>query len=238
MVREREREDTEDTEVHGVGELGPLERFAVDYVAGTVLFREGDPGGEMYVIQSGEIEISRVIGDHKQTLAVLPPGEFFGEMAILNDRPRSATATVRQPARLLVIDGQTFEAMIRGKTEIAVRMIKTMASRLERANQQIELLLLKDANHRVVQCLRQLAMAQATEAGAAVFLPISHGDIARQVALTSDEVLDILQRLAMARLVMHASEAGLAGDGYVVPEVGRLLEFLEFLELKDRFGAV
>jgi CRP/FNR family transcriptional regulator, cyclic AMP receptor protein len=226
------REDTE------VTDLGPLERFAIDYPADTVLFREGDPGSEMYVIQSGEVEISRHIGDHKQTLAVLPPGEFFGEMAILNDRPRSATATVRKASRLLVIDGQTFEAMIRGKTEIAVRMIKTIAARLERANQQVELLLLKDANHRVVQCLRQLSSAQATDASGTVFLPVSHVDIARRVALNSDEVLDILQRLAMARLVMHASEAGLPGDGYVVPEVGRLLEFLEFLELKDRFGAV
>jgi CRP/FNR family cyclic AMP-dependent transcriptional regulator len=221
----------------------PLERFAVDYPAGAVLFREGDPGNEMYVVQSGEIEISRFIGDGEQVLAVLPAGEFFGEMAIVNDRPRSATATVRSEARLLVIDGLTFEAMLRAKTEIAVRMIKAMAGRLERANQQIELLLLKDANHRVVQCLRQMAEAQAQAAQAtggqgAVVLPVTHHDIARRVALPPDEVLEILQRLAMARLVVHASEAGIEGDGYVLPEVGRLLDFLEFLELKDRFAEV
>ena len=215
-----------------------LEAYARDYEAGTVLFREGDPGTEMYVIQSGEVEISRMVGDRRQSLAVLPPGEFFGEMAIVNDRPRSATATVRRRSRLLVIDGHTFEAMLRGKTEIAVRMIKAMAGRLERANQQIELLLLKNSNHRVVQCLRQLADEYAgtdpTHGG--VYLPVSHPEIALRVALPPDEVLDILQRLAMARLVVHSSEAGIEGDGYVVPEVGRLLEFLEFLELRDRFG--
>lgn len=217
-----------------------LERFAREYPAGTMLFREGDHGEEMYVIQSGEVEIRRRIKDHDRVLAVLPPGEFFGEMAIVNNRPRSATAVVRRQARLLVIDGQTFEAMLRGKTEIAVRMIKTLASRLERANQQIELLLLKDANHRVVQCLRQLADEQVGggDEGAAVYIPISLDDLAARVALREEEVADVLERLAMARLVVYASEAGIEGHGYVIPEVGRLLEFLEFLELKDHYGAL
>lgn len=221
-----------------MNELGHLEQFAVDYEPGTVLFREGDPGNEMFVVQSGEVEISRVIGDQRQVLAVLPAGEFFGEMAIVNDRPRSATATVKTRARILRIDSDTFEAMLRGKTEIAVRMIKTLAGRLEQANQQVELLLLKDANHRVVQCLRQLAESYAVPGHTAVYIPLPHTELARRVALPGDEVLDILQRLALARLVMHASEAGIDREGYVVPEVGRLLEFLEFLELRDRFGDV
>ena len=221
-----------------MGDAGLLERYARDYEVGTVLFREGDPGGEMYVVQSGEVEISRMMGEKRQTLALLPAGEFFGEMAIVNNRPRSATATVKKRARLLVIDGETFEAMLRGKTEIAVRMIKAMAERLERANQQIELLLLKNSNHRVVVCLRQLADEYTVEGYAGVYIPIPYPELSRRVALPPDEVLDILQRLALARLVVHASEAGIEGDGYVVPEVGRLLEFLEFLELRDRFGEV
>jgi CRP-like cAMP-binding protein len=221
-----------------VSDLALLERFAINYPAGTVLFREGDEGNDMYVIQSGRVEISRTIGESQRTLAILPPGEFFGEMAIVNDRPRSATARVSEAAKLLVIDRDTFEAMLRGKTEIAVRMIKTMGSRLERANQQIELLLLKDSNHRVVQCLRRLAEDHTPASGGAVIIPVSHVEIAARVALPPDEVLDILQRLAMARLIIHTSEAGLETDGYVIPEVGRLLEFLEFLELKERFDGV
>lgn len=224
-----------------MGDSLMLEKFARDYPAGAVLFREGEIGSEMYVIQSGEVEIRRRIKERDRVLAVLPAGEFFGEMAIVNNRPRSATAVVRRHSRLLVIDGKTFEAMIRGKTEIAVRMIKTMAARLERANQQIELLLLKDANHRVVQCLRHLAdesVGETEDVSSAVYIPISLDDLAARVALSEEEVADVLQRLGMARLVVHASEAGIEGHGYVVPEVGRLLEFLEFLELKDQFGAV
>jgi CRP/FNR family cyclic AMP-dependent transcriptional regulator len=219
-----------------------LDRFTREYDAGTVLFREGDRGDAMYVVQAGEVEIRRRVGDVERVLAVLPAGEFFGEMALINGRPRSATAVVRKPSRILSIEGRTFEAMLRGRTEIAIRLIKTLAARLEHANQQIELLLLPSANHRVVQCLRRLAEEQLAAAGApggdesAIYLPVQVDDIAVRVALPVHEVGDILARLTAARLVIPAVDAGISGPGYVIPEVGRLLEFLEFLELKDRYG--
>ena len=72
-----------------------LERFAREFPAGAVLFEEGQPGRDMYIIVSGEIEIRRQVGGSERVLAVLPAGEFFGEMAILNGRPRSATAVAR-----------------------------------------------------------------------------------------------------------------------------------------------
>lgn len=215
-----------------------LQRYAATYDGGTVLFREGDDGHHMYVIQSGSVEICRQIGDHARTLAVLPAGEFFGEMAIINERPRSATAVVREASELLMIDRDTFEAMIRGKTEIAVRIIKTMASRLERSNQQVELLLLKDSNHRVVQCLRRLAEEHEPAGGGTIFIPVGPAEIADRVALPRAEVDEILERLTAAGLVVDARAQGLGDAGYLIPEVGRLLEFLEFLELKERFGRV
>jgi CRP-like cAMP-binding protein len=215
-----------------------IEAFAEEFEAGTVLFEEGDEGSEMYVIQSGEVEISRVIGGETKVLAKIPAGEFFGEMAILNDRPRSATARVIEPSRLLVINGDTFEAMLKGRTEIAVRLIKTMAGRLEQANKQIELLLVTDNTHRVVMALRQLAEGVEADPNGAVFLNVSVNDLADRASIPREELLDILQRLAIARLVVYAEEAGIDREGFVVPEVGRLLEFIEFLDLKDRFGPV
>jgi CRP/FNR family cyclic AMP-dependent transcriptional regulator len=220
-----------------------LERFARDFPAGTVLFEEGQPGDYMYVVQTGEVEIRRQVGETERVLAVLPPGEFFGEMAILNGRPRSATAVVRVASRLLVIEGKTFEAMMRARPEIALRIIKSLATRLESANQHIELLLLPTPNHRVVQCLRQMADEQLTLAGhhvahgSAIMVPKRVEDVAARVGLPVHEVLEVVDRLRSARLVLLAEDAGIEGEGFIVPEVGRLLEFLEFLNLKDRFGA-
>jgi CRP-like cAMP-binding protein len=113
-----------------------LERFARDFPAGAVLFVEGHAGTDMYIVVAGEVEIRRRVGDADRVLAVLTAGEFFGEMAVLNGRPRSATAVVRSAARLLVIDGTTFEAMLRARPEIALRMIKALAARLDGALHQ------------------------------------------------------------------------------------------------------
>jgi CRP/FNR family transcriptional regulator, cyclic AMP receptor protein len=113
-----------------------FERFARDFAAGTVLFVEGHAGSDMYIVVAGEVEIRKRFGDSDRVLAVLPAGEFFGEMAILNGRPRSATAVVRTASRLMVIDGTTFEAMLRARPEIALRMIRALASRLDGANHQ------------------------------------------------------------------------------------------------------
>jgi CRP-like cAMP-binding protein len=223
-----------------------LERFARDFPAGTVLFEEGQPGDYMYVVQSGEVEIRRMVGETERVLAILTPGEFLGEMAILNGRPRSATAVVRTPARLLVIEGKTFEAMLRARPEIALRIIKALALRLEGANQQVELLLLPTPNHKVVQCLRHMADEQmllagssgvAATTGTAILVPKKVEDIASRVGLPVHEVIEVVDRLRAARLVLLAEDAGIEGDGFIVPEVGRLLEFIEFLNLKDRYGA-
>ena len=219
-----------------------LDRFARDFAQGTVLFEEGQPGDYMYVVQSGEVEIRRQVGETERVLAVLPAGEFFGEMAILNGRPRSATAVVRTRARLIVIEGKTFEAMLRARPEIALRIIKSLANRLESANQHVELLLLPTPEHRVVVCLRHMAEEQMQlagttfNAGTAILVPKQVEDIAARVALPVHEVIDVVDRLRAARLVLSTEDAGIAGTGFIVPEVGRLLEFLEFLNLKDRYG--
>ncbi len=211
-----------------------IEQFAVNVPAGEVLFREGDEGNDMFVIQSGTVEIRRQIGNRIRTLAVLSSGDFFGEMAIINNRPRSATVVVKTDAKLIVVERSTFEVMLAAKAEIAVRMIRTMGARLEQTNQQVELLLLKDSNHRVVQCLRRLA-EETDLRGGAVILNVNDEQIAARVALPQSEVRKILARLSTARLIVSAYDAGLEQDGYLIPEVGRLLEFLEFLELKERF---
>src|SRR5512144_197322 len=137
------------------------QRFSKKFPRGTVLFREGDPGREMFVVQAGRVQIAKRVGSVEMLLATLGQGEFFGEMSILNNKPRSATATVSEEAQLLVIDPKTFDAMIRGNAEIAIRMIKKLADRLQEADGQIENLLHRDAASRVVHFL----MLQAARAG-------------------------------------------------------------------------
>jgi len=209
------------------------ERFGREFKAGTVLFREGDPGVEMYVIQSGKVKVTRRVGSQEALLAILPEGEFLGEMSIINGQPRSATATVLEDAKLLVLDARTFEAMIRGNAEVAVRMIKKLADRLEQADAQIELLLHRDPNHRVVQYLRQESSRIGLPNDAGIRIPITLRGLAERVGLSIEEVEVVVQKLEKAKL-LHRMEDG----GFMLPEVGKLQDFLEFLEMKERFGSL
>jgi CRP/FNR family transcriptional regulator, cyclic AMP receptor protein len=196
-----------------------------------VLFHEGDPGQEMYVIQSGRVELTRAIGNEQKTLAVLTTGEFFGEMALINHRPRSATATVLEDSQLLVLDKPTFEKMIQSNTGIAVRLIQKLAARLEQANLQISVLLLKDANHKVVHLLMRLAEAQGVPEATGVRLDLSSREIADRIGCADAEVEDVIASLAKAQLLQPLKH------GMLIPEVGRLQEFLDFLEMRHRFAS-
>ena len=208
-----------------------LDRFGRSFAAGTVLFREGDVGREMYVIHSGKVRITREIQGRTTVLAVLPPGEFFGEMALINNKPRSARATVVEDAELLVLDSKTFSAMIRASSDIAVRMIQKLAQRVQMANTQIEILLVQEPNHRVVFTLRQMAQQVGRPEGPGVKVPVRLADLAGRVALPEEEVESIISKLKQARLLV------VSDDGFLIPEVGRLEEYLEFLEMRRQYGS-
>jgi CRP-like cAMP-binding protein len=207
-----------------------FERFGRNFATGTVLFREGDPGEEMYVIQSGRVQLTRRVRGREAHLATLPTGEFFGEMSIVNNRPRSATATVLEDSQLLVIDARTFEAMVRGNAEIALRFIKKLAARLAQANAQVEVLLLQDLNHRVVHHLRNLAHTRGTPDGPGVRIQVTVDDISEMVGAKFEDVDACLRRLEQAKIFLRD------GDSLVIAEVGKLDQFLEFLEMKENFG--
>ncbi|MSP60629.1 MAG: Crp/Fnr family transcriptional regulator [Myxococcales bacterium] len=212
---------------------GPLhERFGRLFPAGSVLFNEGDPGHDMYVVHSGLVQLTRKLRGNDSLLANLGPGEFFGEMAIVNNRPRSATALALADTTALVIDQRTFEVMIRRNTEIAVRLVRKLANRLDQANAQIEVLLMRDLNHRVAHYLRRIAETMGVPDGAGLRVAITATDLSNRIDADRVQCEEALDRLAKARLIDHDR----AGGTISISEVGRLDEFLQFLEMKERFG--
>ncbi len=208
-----------------------FDRFGREYTAGTVIFKEGDVGSEMYVIQSGKVNITKKSRDVEKVLVTLGTGAFFGEMAIINNKPRSASAVVVEDSRLLVIGPKTFDAMIRGNSEIAVRMIKILAQRLQEADEQIENLMIKDANSRVVHFLTHLA-AKGKQVAGGTLVEVASPELARKIGLKEQEVNDVLDKLLKAKLIRRDEHS----DAFLIHDVNRLREFLEFLEMKEKFG--
>jgi len=109
----------------------------VEIPAGQFIFREGDPGNEMYIIETGAVEITRQVRG-AQPLAVLEPGDFFGEMAVLEDQPRFASARAKENSRLLRIDRSAFAELVQQNFEIAVRIMRKLALRLRRTEQSLQ----------------------------------------------------------------------------------------------------
>jgi CRP/FNR family transcriptional regulator, cyclic AMP receptor protein len=176
------------------------------------------------------VAISKKVRDVEKLLATLGPGEFFGEMAVISNKPRTATATVAEPARCLVIDPKTFEAMIRGNAEIAIRMIKKLADRLQEADAQIENLLLRDANSRVVHYLAHAAETRGKPVPGGVKVEVALTALPGLLGIDTQQLDSVLEKLSKVKI------ATVEADGVVVPDAKKLREFLEFLEMKEKFG--
>ncbi len=207
-----------------------FQRYGQEYPKGTVVFSDGEPGKQVFVLQSGRVEIIKKVGELETRLAVLGPGEFFGEMAIISNKPRSATAVVTEDSKLLVIDPKTFEGMIRGNSEIALRMIKRLAERLSDASEQIENLLLMDPHRRVVHRLLQICQSHGRPTEEGVEIPFSTREQPTHIGVGEASIRGILSRLERAGLVERRA------DRVTVRDTARLQDYLKYLEMKWKFG--
>ncbi len=201
-------------------------RFGKKIPANTILFNEGDAGEEMFIIQTGRVKISKRIRGVEKTLATLEKGEFFGEMAILNDKPRSATAETLEECDMLVIDRKTFDALIRGNSEIAVRFIKRLADRLRETNDQMESLMIRDNTSRLVSILAK-QVREHKKAGE-FFMTIE--DLAGLAGIEGSQARTILEKLSSVRIIE------VAGDKVRIASQDQIDRLLRYLEMREIFG--
>ena len=126
-----------------------------DIAEGTPLFRRGDPGDAMFLIEKGRVRISvRDADGHDATLAEMSDGEFFGEMAMVDGQSRSADATVVQDSRLAILAGEDFRAFVRKRPDIALEMLMTLTHRLRRTDNLL--------SHRISRNLNEEEAARLT----------------------------------------------------------------------------
>lgn len=116
----------------------PLKEYAVPYQKGDVVFREGESGSEMYVIQSGKVEIYKEVNGKKVFSLIMEKGDFFGEMSLLESLPRTANAVMIESGELIIINSTVFDQMIRQNIEIAIRMLRKFSTRLRETMAKLE----------------------------------------------------------------------------------------------------
>ena len=208
-----------------------LQKFGRNFPKGAVLFREGELNKEMYIVRSGMVRITKKIRDMEKVLAVLGPGEFFGEMATLLDKPRSATAEVVEDSLLIVMDPQTFKTMILGNVDIALKIIKKLAGRLLEADEKIEGLMLRDNMSRVVHILMRMAETSGIKDENYVRVGITPGELAHETGIDAHVVKGLMERLSQANIVVLEEKAiNIKGI--------HKLKFLDFMEIEKGTGKI
>jgi len=198
--------------------LTPVQRDELHAPRGTVIFRQGDRGDSMFVIERGRVRIVFSCEGHAAEVAVLEPGAFFGELSLLGGAARTASAEVIEDADLLVIRRDTFVMMMQDDIDIVFRMLSDMGVRLARTDERFLALMLRVRRIRILGgCLRRISAGGETPA------VLDVGRLAEELQVAPPEVHATLAELA-------AQGAGTLRDGQFVIQdrehVKRLTEAL------------
>ncbi|MDR0316822.1 MAG: Crp/Fnr family transcriptional regulator [Treponema sp.] len=137
-------------------ELNVFDRFARTFQAGEVIFSEFEPGDTFYLIQSGRVQLVKITGDIERTLDVLYPQDMFGEMAILEKTPRSATAIALDEVRALEFNSQNFEILMTGNPQIALRLLRIFSKRFYDSKRRFMILTLPDPQAKIADVFLML----------------------------------------------------------------------------------
>jgi len=177
------------------------------YRAGEPVFREGDPGTALYVVETGEVKILLGGLEGKEVaLALLGPGGFFGELALLDGEPRSADAVVTVPTELLVLPREDFLRFLPEVPAVAVTMLSVLSRRLRRTDRLVHDAAFSDVRTRVTRLLVELAETRGKldPGGRVVIGPrLTQSDLASMVGATRESINKCLRYYTAQGLVSH-----------------------------------
>jgi CRP/FNR family cyclic AMP-dependent transcriptional regulator len=132
-------------------------RFGIEYKPNEIIFCEFEPGNEFYFIQSGRVKIVKIINNREKTVDVMSDGDVFGEMAILEEEPRSATAIAMDHVKLLKFHRDNFDTLLEGNPQLAYKLLVIFSKRIYDAKRRLMILLLEDPQLKVIDVINMLS---------------------------------------------------------------------------------
>jgi CRP-like cAMP-binding protein len=169
------------------------------YPRHSVIVFEDDPGDALFVVAEGQVKVVLIGEDGREViLAVLGPGDFFGELALIDDEPRSAHVIAMEDARLLVLRRQDFQRTLEEHPRIALGLLRTLSRRLRRADDKIGALVLLDVYGRVARVLLELA-AEARDG--TITRRLTHATLAQMIGSSRETVSRTMRELAEHGLI-------------------------------------
>jgi CRP/FNR family transcriptional regulator, cyclic AMP receptor protein len=173
-----------------------FDKFGVEYSPNEIIFCEWEPGNEFYFIQSGNVRIVKFIQNREKNLSVLTDGDVFGEMAILEEQPRSATAIALDHVKLLKFHRDNFDTLMSGNPQLAYKLLVIFSKRIYDAKRRLMILLLEEPQIRVMDVLVMLAEQDPhLDLQNEISLQVTAQDVARWAGLTEDDAQKELTHL-------------------------------------------
>ncbi len=179
-----------------------IDKHIKTFKAGEIFFFEGTNGKEMYIIQSGSVSISKKVQNIQKEIAVLKVGEFFGEMSILLNEPRSATAKAIEDTNVILINSDTFNQMLKENGGIAVKMVQALAERIRNIDDRLQTMMEERIFIALIALIEDATLRGQKAPDGHIVLTDTIEDLARQSGLPIikvDEVLKILAKSGFIR---------------------------------------
>jgi CRP-like cAMP-binding protein len=189
---------------------------------GEFIFLEGEAGDLMYVLLEGAVDLRKKVERGDAVLKTVDtPNDFFGEMALLDDRPRSATAIATRRTRVLAVDGPTFEAMIVANGKFALKIIKVLSDRLRRSNDQVSDLIDTMPRDRVARGMVDFALRHGErihDGSIKVHVETMKGWINTHLGMAADEIESAVFRLLKGETIAWAPTSAKTKENLLLPE--------------------
>jgi len=164
-----------------------------EYPRNSVILFEDDPGDALYIVSTGQVKVVLIGEDGREViLSVLGDGDFFGEMSLIDDEPRSAHVIAMKDSQLLVLRRDDFQARLEENPRIALKLLRVLVERLRRADEKIGGLVLLDVNGRVAQLLLDLAEESG---GPRITRRLTHHTIAQMIGSSRETVSRAMREL-------------------------------------------
>jgi CRP-like cAMP-binding protein len=178
--------------------LESFARFAKKYRDGQIIFSEFEMGDTFFLIQSGQVELIKLDGYTEKTLTILKPMEMFGEMAILESSPRSATAIARGDCTLLEFNHKNFDSLMMGLPELAMKLLKSFITRMYDSKNRYLLLKNQVPRDRLVEIFVQIESELPPEKriGEERIFDVRAETLARLSGLTEEQTQNTLIELS------------------------------------------
>jgi CRP-like cAMP-binding protein len=175
---------------------------ARDFPKGNVILSQGDEGQALFLIRRGQVKVSVLAEDGREViLSVLGPGSFFGEMALLDDEPRSAHVIAMEDTTILQLRREDFRNRLKAAPELAVSLLRELSRRLRRADDTIASLMLLDVNGRVAHLLLELAKEEGGEGGTRITRRLTHASLGQMVGASRETVSRTMRNLVLRNVV-------------------------------------